>query len=149
MADPSIRVSVEPRADARDVETVQAGLRAFNVAVIGDPDERPVHIFLRGDGDTVLGGLLGHIKWRWLYVAKLWVHESLRGRHYGSALLEAAEQMARDHGCLGASLDTFEYQARPFYERHGYSVFGTLENFPPGYRQFHLAKHFDQPVSER
>lgn len=148
MADGAIRVSVEPRADPRDLDTVQAGLRAFNVAVIGDPDERPVHIFLRGRDEAVLGGLLGHIKWRWLYVAKLWVHETLRGQHYGSALLEAAERVARENACLGASLDTFEYQARPFYERHGYSVFGTLENFPPGYRQFHLAKYFDGPASQ-
>jgi hypothetical protein len=37
-------------------------------------------------------------------------------------------------------LDTFEFQALPFYERRGYRVFGTLDGFPPGYRRFYLQK---------
>jgi hypothetical protein len=37
-------------------------------------------------------------------------------------------------------LDTFEYQALPFYERHGYELFGTLDGYPPGWRQYHVRK---------
>lgn len=141
---PEIQVSIEPAAAPGDVAAVQAGLLAFNRAVIGDPGEVPVHVFLREADGTIVGGLLGHIRWRWLYVSKLWVADALRGRGFGSALLEAAESEARAHRCLGVHLDTFEYQARPFYERHGYTLFGTLENYPPGYSQYHLAKHFDE-----
>jgi GNAT superfamily N-acetyltransferase len=54
--------------------------------------------------------------------------------------MSAAEDHARSRGCIGSYLDTFEYQARPFYEKIGYEVFGTLEGFPPGYRQFFLSK---------
>jgi GNAT superfamily N-acetyltransferase len=134
------RVSVEASPTEADVAIVQAGLLAFNVARIGDPGEEPVHVFLRDEAGDVGGGLLGHIRWRWLYVAKLWVHESLRGGGSGAALMEAAEEHARRRGCIGAYLDTFEYQARPFYEKLGYRLFGTLEGYPPGYRQFYLAK---------
>ena len=56
-------------------------------------------------------------------------------------LLTAAEDLARARGCVGASLDTFEYQARPFYEKLGYELFGTLDGYPPGYRQFYLRKN--------
>ena len=134
------RLSVERDADPADIAAVATGLRAFNVSVIGNPDEMPVHIFLRNDDDAVVGGLLGHIKWRWLYVAKLWLRDDFRGGGHGAGLLRAAENLARSQGCIGAHLDTFEYQARPFYEKLGYELFGTLEGFPPGYRQYFLAK---------
>lgn len=137
------RISVERGAPAADVAAVEAGLRAFNVARIGDPGDEPVHVFLRDANGRVVGGLLGHIRWRWLYVAKLWIDDAHRGAGHGAALLAAAEGQARERGCLGAYLDTFEYQARPFYEQLGYHVFGALEGYPPGYRQYHLARRFD------
>jgi GNAT superfamily N-acetyltransferase len=136
------RVSIEPDASAGDIDILQSGLRAFNVARIGEPAEEPVLIFLRDDRGQVVGGLLGHIRWRWLYVAKLWISEDHRGAGHGVELMAAAESQARARDCLGAYLDTFEYQARPFYEKLGYAVFGTLEGYPPGYRQYHLAKRF-------
>jgi GNAT superfamily N-acetyltransferase len=136
-------VSVEPDAPGADVAVVQAGLRAFNVARIGEPAEEPVQIFLRDERGEIVGGLLGHIRWRWLYVAKLWIDAAHRGAGHGLELMAAAESHARSRGCIGAYLDTFEYQARPFYEKLGYTVFGTLEGYPPDYRQYHLAKRFE------
>jgi GNAT superfamily N-acetyltransferase len=134
------RLSIEPHASTSDVAVVQAGLRAFNVARIGDPGEEPVHVFLRDAQGAIVGGLLGHIRWRWLYIAKLWIDDEHRGAGHGSSLMTAAEEHGRARGCIGAYLDTFEYQARPFYEKLGYSLFGILEGYPPGYRQYHLAK---------
>lgn len=133
-------MSSEPEAPPADIQTVQSGLREFNIAHIGPSNSRPLQLFLRDDSATIVGGLLGEIRWRWLYVAILWVSSDLRGHGYGSELLSAAESEARSHGCVGIYLDTFEYQARPFYEKHGYELFGTLEGYPPGYSQYHLAK---------
>lgn len=135
-----VRVSVEPAASADDIAVVQKGLRAFNVAHIGDPHEEAVQVFLRdGDGEIV-GGLIGTIRWKWLYVARVWVADAYRGQGHGGALLDAAEDHAKSRGCVAVSLDTFEYQARPFYEKRGYELFGTLEGYPPGYRQYYLSK---------
>ena len=136
----TLRVSVEPDAVDEDIATVQAGLRAFNVARLGDPGEEPVRIFLRDESGRIVGGLLGHIRWRWLYVAKLWIDDAHRGGGRGRELMMAAEAHARSCGCVGSYLDTFEYQARPFYEKLGYVLFGTLEGYPPGYRQHFLSK---------
>ena len=61
---------------------------------------------------------------------------------------DVAESHARTRGCVGAYLDTFEYQARPFYETLGYTLFGTLDGYPPGYRQYHLAKRFTQKAHQ-
>jgi hypothetical protein len=54
--------------------------------------------------------------------------------------LSAAEAEAVAAGCTDAVLDTFSFQARGFYERHGYHVYATLEGYPPGYRQLFLHK---------
>lgn len=134
------RITVEKRGTPADIDTVVKGLRAFNDGFIGAPDLEPVHIFLRDAEGAVVGGVLGHTVFRWMYIAKLWVSEAYRGNGAGRALMEAAESLARERQCIGIQLDTFEYQARPFYERLGFELFGTLEGYPPGYRQFFLAK---------
>jgi GNAT superfamily N-acetyltransferase len=127
-------------SDADEAAVIQ-GLREFNEARLGPRDELPVKFVVRDEHGTVVGGLIGHTKWRWLYVSKLWVADSMRGKGCGAQLMAAAEDLARSRGCTDVSLDTFEFQARPFYERLGYKLFGTLEGFPPGYRQFYLTKH--------
>lgn len=45
--------------------------------------------------------------------------------------------MARD--CHSAWVDTFSFQARGFYEKLGYTVFGQLD-YPPEHRRFFLEK---------
>jgi hypothetical protein len=47
-------------------------------------------------------------------------------------------------GCRGAYLDTFSYQARPFYEKLGYAVFGTLDDYPPGHQRFFMRKRLGE-----
>lgn len=136
----SLRLTLDTSPEAADAQVVLDGLRAFNVQVIGPPHIQPVAVFVRDERDTIVGGLLGEIKWRWLYVAKLWLSDGARGRRLGSRLMERAEEHAWRQGCLGVHLSTFEYQALPFYEKLGYEVFGVLEGYPPGYRQYYLRK---------
>ena len=135
-----VTITLETSPKKSDEQVVLDGLRAFNVAVIGQPDERQVDVFVRDADGRVLGGLVGVIKWRWLYVAKLWIPDSLRGRDLGTAIMRRAEEHAWSEGCLGVYLDTVEYQALGFYQKLGYELFGTLDGFPPGYRQFYLRK---------
>lgn len=132
-------VHVDDRVSPEDEATVVRGLLSFNENWIGPSNEKPIKLVARDD-QGIVGGLIGHTRWSWLYVAKLWVHERARGRGIGTKLLSAAEDVARSRGCTDASLDTFEYQARPFYEKLGYELFGTLDGYPPGYRQFYLRK---------
>ncbi|MFL5481735.1 MAG: GNAT family N-acetyltransferase [Gemmatimonadaceae bacterium] len=132
-------MDIDDRVSPEDEAAVVRGLLAFNENWIGPSNEKPVKLVAR-DHHGIVGGLIGHTRWGWLYVAKLWVHERARGHGVGTRLLSAAEDIARSRGCTDASLDTFEYQARPFYEKLGYELFGTLDGYPPGYRQFYLRK---------
>ena len=138
MHNSELRIDDQPDAD--DEAAVKRGLLEFNEAVLGPANLQPVKLVARASDGSVVGGLLGHTRWSWMYVDKLWVAESQRGKGVGSQLMRAAEDLARSRGCTHVSLDTFEYQARPFYERLGYTLFGTLEGYPPGYRQYFLSK---------
>jgi hypothetical protein len=54
--------------------------------------------------------------------------------------MKRAETYAIEHCCTDAFLDTFSFQARPFYEKLGYRVFGTLENHPAGLHHYFMTK---------
>jgi len=136
----SNELQIDNEVTPADEARVVRGLLAFNEARIGPADERPVKFVARDSGGAVVGGILGHTRWRWMYIAKLWVDEIARGQGLGTRLMEAAEDLARSRGCTDVSLDTFDYQARPFYAKLGYELFGTLEGYPPGSHQYYLRK---------
>ena len=118
------------------------GVDNYNIATTGLVAYYPVNFFLRSERGEVLGGLLGQIWGGWLHVAYLWVAEPARSSGHGRALMQSAEPYAIERGCVGAFLSTFSFQARPFYEKLGYAVFGTLEGVPPGHSCCYLEKRF-------
>lgn len=133
-------ITYEPMPQPEDVAAVRAGLSAYNRRHAPDDVFQALTLFVRDAQDTIVGGLLGGTIWSWLYVDILWLSDELRGQGYGSRLLAEAERMAIERGCIAAQLDTMSWQALPFYERHGYTVFGVLDNFPPGHRKYFLQK---------
>jgi GNAT superfamily N-acetyltransferase len=135
-----LHIVMEPHAPEHLKRVVQEGLDFSTVAATGVDAYYPVSIFLKDARQEVLGGLLGHIWGGWLRIAALWLAAPVRGQGYGGRPLAAAEAYARERGCRHAELATFSFQARPFYERHGYDVFATLEDYPPGHRKYFLRK---------
>lgn len=125
---------------AADRDAIIAGLVSYN-AQHGFPwPWRDLNLVLRNSQEMVIGGLLGETNAGWLFIKGLWVDESQRRRGHGSRLLAAAEDEARTRQCIGVYLDTYSFQAKPFYERAGYAVFGELSDHPPGGAKYYLAK---------
>ena len=135
-----LRLTVEDEFSLEDVAVVHDGLREFNARHAGPSNRTRLAVFLRDPSGRVLGGLIGETSWRWLYVDAFWIHESARGQGHGARMLRAAEERARERGCTDAYLDTFSFQALPFYEKEGYVRYGVLEDFPPGHRRYYLRK---------
>ena len=129
-----------------DVEAVFAavrqGIRGADPQDVGERDWQPLNLALRARDGSLFGGLYGATMWQWLLIDGLWIAEELRGRGLGRRLLLAAEASAVERGCRGAWLGTFDFQARGFYERLGYTVFAELPGFPPGHTHYHLRKMF-------
>lgn len=135
-----LRIVQDTAPRSEDIAQVRAGLMAFNESAVGPAAITPVALYVRDAQDAIRGGLTGFLAWGWLSVDLLWVDAALRGQGYGTQLLAQAEQVARDAACVAVRLDTYEFQARPFYERHGYVVWGVLEGYPAGRRTFHMRK---------
>ena len=57
-----------------------------------------------------------------------------------SYMLGEIEKSAKDKGCYLIHLDTFDFQAKEFYENHGYEMFGVLDNCPAGHCRYYLKK---------
>jgi GNAT superfamily N-acetyltransferase len=127
-----------------DLTFVRDGLRAFTDGHAGPVNARPLAVFVRDVEGRVLGGLEGELRWTWLFIAHLWLPESLRGRGLGSALLARAEAFAQELGATGVYLDTLEFQALELYRHRGYGVYGILNGFPPGSRRFYLQKSSEE-----
>ena len=112
-------------------------------------DELVVFKVTDGDGSIIAGCNLLIDCWRAAELDILWVDEEYRGRGLGSALLRAAERAAMERGCRLITLGTFDFQARPLYEKNGYAVCGVLEDCPtPGHTHYDMIKQLDGLFAE-
>jgi GNAT superfamily N-acetyltransferase len=134
-----IEMAVNPGEDER--AAILRPLRAYNLAQAGDPKPEAVALLVRDEqSNEIIGGLYGEIFYRWLFIELLAIPEQTRGQGTGSRLMDMAEALAREKGCVGIWLDTFDFQAPAFYQKHGFSEFGHLDNFPPEHKRFFFQK---------
>lgn len=93
------------------------------------------------EDDKIIAGINACIyHWGILYIDVLFVDENHRGKNLGRQLLEHVENEAKAMGAYLSHLDTFDFQAKDFYLKHGYDIFGTLENCPPNHNRYYLKK---------
>ena len=134
--------SIDRLSDASSAErdAITAPLDAFSrkQGYVWQPE--PLVLALRDDAGGIVGGAIGETNWEWLHVRILAVAESLRDTGWGRRLMHELERLAIERGCHAAWVDTFSFQARPFYERIGYRVFGVLPDYPTGHERYFLSK---------
>ena len=82
----------------------------------------------------------GTIIFDWLSINRLWVDENFRRQKLGTQLVAELEKIAKERGCLGCYLNTFDFQAQAFYEKLGYSTFGILKDCPIGHKRYFMQK---------
>jgi len=64
----------------------------------------------------------------------------MRSAKLGTQLLKHIETAASEKGATIAMLDTFDFQAKNFYLKNGYTVNGTINNFPKGHQRYYMSK---------
>ena len=92
------------------------------------------------NGNTIAGCVARMYCWNVAYIDSLWVDSKYRGNGLGARLLAEIEKTAKAKGCYLIHLDTFDFQAKEFYEKQGYAVFGVLENCPKGHCRYYFTK---------
>lgn len=142
------RIPIKSSSDVQTtIEAISGRERRFIVqSLVGynDSKEAPENYqdmtIVSRHGGKIVGGLLGYTHWNWLFIRHLWVAEAFRKCGLGRNLMQTAERAAVTRGCTHAHLDTFDFQARPFYEKLGYRVFGQLQDYPSGHTRYFLYK---------
>lgn len=93
------------------------------------------------ENGTIVAGILGKLNaWGCLHVDLLWVDVAHRKAGVGSKILKEVENISKANGCHLVHLDTFDFQAKDFYLKNGYEIFGVLDDCPLGHKRYFLKK---------
>ena len=76
----------------------------------------------------------------WLFLDLLFVEEKYRNNDIATNLMKKVEKFARENQCMGIRTDTWSFQAKGFYEKMGFTLYGQLENHPPHVTDYLLKK---------
>ena len=137
-ADFAITVHDElPRDDARIVDD---GLGEANEAAAPVRDVRPLSCFVRLPGGEVVGGAVGRTWGACCELQQLWVDKSYREQGLGTRLVREFERRGETRGCSTFYLDTFSFQALPFYRSLGYQPKLEIDGFPDGIRKYVMVR---------
>jgi len=133
-------IELSDGADKTANAAILAALKDYNLNRFGPAEWKDLVIALKDNDGAVIGGLSGHTARGWLYTALLFIPQDLRGQGLGPKLLGMAEDEARKRGCTGAYIDTMSPDALTLYQKCGYEIFGSIEDFGPGYALTYLKK---------
>lgn len=137
-----MQLNITHKVTPEEKEELLVGLRSFNAQFLDLATfSCDIGVYVRNEEGMMLGGLIGTRKGEWLNIDFLWVSDTVRGSGVGSQLIRAAEEEARRQGCKHALVDTASFQARPFYEKQGYQLQFSLQDYPlQGMQRHYLAR---------
>jgi GNAT superfamily N-acetyltransferase len=135
-------MAVEADPDPAHRDTLRRLLLDYTDTRAAPAELRDFALLVRDAAGAILGGMWGWSGRGWLYIDLFGLPPSLRRSGMGTRLMAMAEAEARARGCIGLYLDTFSFQARPFYEKQGLSVFGQIDNYPAGHIRYFLSKRW-------
>lgn len=140
------QIAIEQTPQPKDMNAIIQGLAEFNQLHTDGAMPEYLLVTVRDGEGVLLGGLVGATYLGWLQVHSVWLPDSLRGHGYGTELMALAESEALRRGCTRALLETYSFQALPFYEKRGYTEHGRLSDLPPGGARYLLTKRLSDPV---
>jgi GNAT superfamily N-acetyltransferase len=137
----NINIEISTKADWAVVDDGIVEYNASKVPYTQEQAFEPINRVIRNEAGEVIAGINSMLYcWNCLYVDVLWVKEGFREKGYGSILLNEVEKIAKEKGCKLIHLDTFDFQAKDFYLKHGYEIFGVLEDCPSEHKRYYMKK---------
>ncbi|MGL6213235.1 GNAT family N-acetyltransferase [Billgrantia desiderata] len=134
----NIEVLEEPSQEL--IDYLRKKISDFNWANWEVSERFPLAIQLKGESGDVVAGATARSFGDWLLLDTLWVSEDLRGLDVGSQILKEIEMAGKARGCRKCFLETLNFQAMPFYEKHGYKVQWVQEGYPRTGCQYFMVK---------
>ena len=137
-----MKIALSTQPDPRDVAVIRSGLDDYSRQIFpelpGVDDDLNFTVIARDGDKNIVAGLVGSAYWNAMHIALLWVDDRQRGKQLGSQLLARAETLALESGYGIVHLDTVN--ARDFYIKNGYEVFGELTDQPRGESLYFMQK---------
>lgn len=127
-----------------DAELIVNGIVEYNLSKVPLTQESPfiwINRVITDENENIIAGINSKMYcWNCLYIDVLWVKEEHRKFRLGSKLLNEVEKIAKEKGCHIIHLDTFDFQAKEFYIKHGYEIFGILDDCPLEHKRYYMKK---------
>ncbi|MGO2010468.1 MAG: GNAT family N-acetyltransferase [Pseudoalteromonas sp.] len=105
-----------------------------------DASRLPLGFKFVDKNQQIVAGVFAQVFGHWLQINWLWCAPNVRGKGFAKKLLDKVEQKGKGLGALYVQLDTLDFQARPFYEKNGYSVKYQMNNYPLTGTRFFMEK---------
>ena len=134
-----MNIALEAKDEAVD-RFVHTGLRAFNRTRANWPERQHFNVVLRDKEGRVRGAILASVNFDVLVLEDVFVEESCRGGGTGARMMSLAEEEGLRRGARLAVVSTFSWQARPFYEKCGYTVYAEVPYNNGAYVLYSLRK---------
>ena len=116
--------------ESQKVQEIGNLIRSYNRSKREAAESEPLNLYVEDDSGELLAGLVAETFGNWLEIEYLFVKEDLRGQGIGSQLLQQAESEAKKRNCRFAFVNTYQFQAPAFYQKHGYKEVFTMKNYP-------------------
>ena len=122
-----MKLALERDEDDEVLKALMAGMRAFNAAAVPGLQSHKIVAAIRDDSGKVVGGVIGRLSGDSVYMEIVYNDEVVRGTGLGTEMMRMAEAEAKRLGAREAWLYTMSFQAKPFYEKLGYTQFAELQ----------------------
>jgi ribosomal protein S18 acetylase RimI-like enzyme len=134
----NIQYSIENSPDASDDKVIRNGIVDFNAQIIKEKSSH-FSVFAK-DGDQIIGGALIWEHSDALYIDVLWCNEQYRKQGIGTKIITMIDDLAKNKRLPKIFVDTYEFQAQAFYEKHGFYCIGTIPKYLKDYDRIFMRK---------
>ena len=125
-----MKIEVLDNPEQELIDYLNKKIYEFNWANWEVKERLPLAAQIKNDSGEVIAGAAARSFGDWLLLDTLWVSDELRGQNIGSQLLQKIEVTGKNRGCTKCLLDTLNFQAMPFYEKHGYITQWIQSGYP-------------------
>ena len=116
--------------ESQKAQEIGGLIRSYNRSKREAAESEPLNIYVEDEQGQLMAGLVAETFGNWLEIEYLFVKEDIRGQGIGSQLLQQAESEAKKRNCRYVFVNTYQFQAPAFYQKHGYKEVFTLKDYP-------------------
>ena len=134
----NIEYIIENTPDASDDKVIRNGIVDFNAQIIREKSSH-FSVFAK-DFAQIIGGALIWEHSDALYIDVLWCNEQYRKQGIGTQIISKIDDVAKNKSLPKIFVDTYEFQAQAFYEKHGFYCIGNIPKYLKNYDRIFMRK---------